>query len=47
MRLSWIIGVSLVLASATAGAAAQPDAAYGAYQRGLYQTAFREATLRL
>ncbi|MFC1458192.1 tetratricopeptide repeat protein [Microvirga arabica] len=47
MRVSWIIGGALLLASATGSAAAQPDAAYGAYQRGLYQTAFREATLRL
>ena len=30
--------------TATSGHAAQPDLAYGAYQRGLYLTAFREAT---
>jgi len=47
MRLSWIIGGMLLALSAGAGAAAQPDLAYGAYQRGLYQTAFREANLRL
>src|SRR5215217_923576 len=47
MRLSWIIGGVFLAATATAGRAAQPDLAFGAYQRGLYQTAFREATLRL
>ncbi|MBB4041120.1 hypothetical protein GGR34_002783 [Microvirga flocculans] len=47
MRLSWIIGGAMLAACATASQAAQPDLAYGAYQRGLYQTAFREATLRL
>ncbi|MFL4992865.1 MAG: tetratricopeptide repeat protein, partial [Microvirga sp.] len=47
MRLSWIIGGALLAASATSSHAAGPDLAYGAYQRGLYQTAFREANLRL
>lgn len=47
MRLPWIIGGALLAISATAGHAAEPDLAYGAYQRGLYQTAFREANLRL
>ncbi len=47
MRHSWIIGGALLLASATFAHAAEPDLAYGAYQRGLYLTAFREATLRL
>lgn len=48
--MRWVSGLigGVLLAASVAGAhAAQPDLAYGAYQRGLYQTAFREATLRL
>jgi TPR repeat protein len=38
----------LVLALLATGASArEPDLAYGAYQRGLYLTAFRQATLRI
>jgi hypothetical protein len=36
-----------ILAAAPSRAAPTPDSAYGAYQRGLYVAAFREATLRL
>lgn len=35
------------LATAAPAAPAEPDLAYGAYQRGLYLTAYREATARL
>lgn len=37
----------LCLAASAAVARAEPDLAYGAYQRGHYLAAFREATLRL
>ena len=37
----------LGLAGAPVLAAPQPDLAYGAYQRGLYVTAFREASERV
>lgn len=47
MRSSWLLGVLGLAASASATLAAGPDLAYGAYQRGLYQTAFLAATLRL
>jgi len=47
MRLAGLIGGILLLASAAGARAAGPDLAYGAYQRGLYKTAFAEATLRL
>jgi uncharacterized protein len=39
-------GIALLL-MVTAASAREPDLAFGAYQRGLYVTAFREATLRL
>lgn len=42
-----LLGGVLLLASMAGIRAAEPDLAYGAYQRGLYLTAFREATLRL
>lgn len=45
LRLWGLAAAFLIAACPTARAA--PDAAYGAYQRGLYQTAFREATLRI
>ncbi len=47
MRPSRFIAGLLLAASTVAAQAAEPDLAYGAYQRGLYQTAFREATLRV
>lgn len=47
MRLLSALGGLLLAASITCAQAAEPDLAYGAYQRGLYQTAFREANLRL
>lgn len=47
MTRSFLLGGVLLLASIVGAGAAEPDLAYGAYQRGLYLTAFREATLRL
>lgn len=47
MRLFPALGGVLLAAFITSVQAAEPDLAYGAYQRGLYQTAFREANLRL
>jgi TPR repeat protein len=47
MRGRVLVGSALALLSAPALAAAEPDFAYGAYQRGLYLTAYREATARL
>jgi uncharacterized protein len=44
-----VLGLILVMCglSGAARAAPEPDLAYGAYQRGLFLTAFREATERL
>ena len=42
-----LMAALVMLAGATAQAAPVPDMAYGAYQRGLYVTALREATQRL
>jgi TPR repeat protein len=39
--------LTLAILGASAASAAEPDLAYGAYQRGLYLTAVREATARL
>jgi TPR repeat protein len=48
MRLARTLSLTLLmLAGFAAKAAPGPDLAYGAYQRGLYKAAFREATLRL
>jgi TPR repeat protein len=46
MMRTWIIAAA-GLAIALPAVAAGPDLAYGAYQRGLYITALREATARL
>jgi TPR repeat protein len=47
MRFPWLAGILYLAGSVTLAHAAGPDLAYGAYQRGLYLTAFREATLRI
>lgn len=46
MTKPWIIALA-GLAGALPALAAEPDLAYGAYQRGLFVTALREATARL
>lgn len=47
MRRALILGVTAAALSTGLARAAGPDLAYGAYQRGLYVTAYREALLRL
>jgi TPR repeat protein len=47
MRLAASLVLALGLAGAAMAAPPEPDVAYGAYQRGQYLTAFREATMRL
>jgi TPR repeat protein len=47
MRFSRLLAAGVLVALAGTARAAEPDLAYGAYQRGLYRTAFREATLRV
>jgi hypothetical protein len=45
---AFLVSVALLAAALSVGPAqAAPDLAYGAYQRGHYNEAFREATLRL
>jgi TPR repeat protein len=47
MRIFRLLAALLAVALSMGAAEAAPDLAYGAYQRGLYNQAFREATLRL
>lgn len=47
LRAARAAALLMLLAVGSAVAAAEPDLAYGAYQRGLFLTAFREAAARL